>query len=424
MNKLTKLIKHTLFYGLTHGIEALVPFLFLIILTRYLSSEEYGIWTLFTSLYAFVMPFIGLKFDDAVKIHFPDLKGNHLARFVCSAVFLTTILSLAALLIILIAPEFFAKITLFPQHWLWSIIVVAFLYSVHNIVRAIYQFKEDRKALIVTLILQVIITLVVSLSFLISGAGYSAAILGTAAGLAGSLLLSIVIFKPDLPLHFLPHIDKAHISTLAKFGLIYFPAALGAVIIPLTDRLFIAHMVSLEDTGFYSIATLFGSVLNMIVTGAFIFAWLPWMFKLLSNHDQHGRKIVMIGTVIFYVGLPIIGFILIAVSLFVAPYLMNATFLQATQYIYWLVIAAVVQGYFTHNLGYLMFVKKTGYISLCTIIVIMLNIIFNYLFVKEFGTVGIAYATIVAYTVAAFVSGVIILILRKRKLFRATMTND
>ncbi|MEZ5692066.1 MAG: oligosaccharide flippase family protein [Rickettsiales bacterium] len=406
MDKIKKLLKYTIIYGILNGIEALVPFLFLIILSRFLTTEEYGVWSLFAGLYAVVIPLIGGKLDDAVRMHFNELTNNNLNRFISTALYLITFLSLLLLFIVTNFSSFFSSITKFPERWLWTIIMVAFLYAVSNILRSIYQFKERSGQLATMVVIRVAITLAVTSAFVIAGARYTAAIFGTATGLAGSILISTILFRIYLDINVFSKLDRKFLFLLLRFFIIYLPTAMGAVLIPLTDRLFIAHIEGLSETSFYSIANHFGAIIGLLVSGSFLFAWLPWIFNLLRKNDKESIKTAHIATLLFYIGLPLIGLIIWQVSIFIAPYLMSENFLKASDYIFWLIIAAVIQGYFTYNQGFLHFAKKTNIMSLCSAVAIISNIIFDYIFIIKYGTVGIAYATIVAYGCAAIVSGI------------------
>ena len=407
MEKLRTLMRHTIIYGVLHGLEAVVPFLFLVLLTQYLSPSEFGVWSLFASLYAATIPLIGGRLDDAVRMHFGDLGPRRLSRFISSAILLTTFLAILLLLGVISFPAFFAHITQFPERWLWMIIVVAHAYAIFGLLRSIYQFKAQTTPLAITLLLQVSLTLIITAAFLAVGARYTAAIFGTAGGLVGSILISITLFKPSLGIDFAAKVDRQFLRLLLRFFVIYLPAALGPVLIPLTDRLFIGHIEGLNEVGFYSIANYFGAALSTIVAGAFLFAWLPWVFKLLSQNDTKSRHIAYKATVLFYIGLPVIGLIVWQLSLLIAPYLMTDQFIKATDYILWLVLAAVAQGYFFHNQGFLHHAKRTQAMSTCTIVAIVLNIVFDYVLIKQYGTIGIAYATVLAYGGAALLNGLL-----------------
>ena len=296
MQKLKNLFRQTILYSILHGIEALVPFLFVMLLTRYMTPEEYGIWSLFASLYAFTMPWIGARLDDAVRMHFSDLNRAHLSKFVSTSLFVTTFLALFAGIVVTTFSESFAQITKFPERWLWTIILVAYLYSIFNILRSVYQFQEQLKPLAVALVMQVVMTLVITAIFLEMGSRYVAAIFGTAAGAAAIIAFSIAVLKPFLDINIFTKLDRKFLLLLLKFFVLYLPAALGPVIVIVTDRLFIAHMEGISETGFYAIASMFGSVVTTIIAGGFLFAWLPWVFRRLKQGDTESRHTAFIST--------------------------------------------------------------------------------------------------------------------------------
>ena len=70
------------------------------------------------------------------------------------------------------------------------------------------------------------------------------------------------------------------------------PHVVGGIIITLSDRFFIESMVSLEMVGIYSVGYMFGMVVILFTT-AFLKAWSPWFYKMLSNANYQNKiKIV------------------------------------------------------------------------------------------------------------------------------------
>ena len=147
----------SIFYAFANGIEALVPFLLAPILTRMLDPTGYGIWVLFITYATFLRPIVGLTTQDAIRMRFYDFDQEKLDRFTHTALFVMMVLAVFVSIVTLMFGPALAAATKFPEAWLVSIVVAAFLYEVFYTVLALQQFHNRRKAFLGT---QVILSLI------------------------------------------------------------------------------------------------------------------------------------------------------------------------------------------------------------------------------------------------------------------------
>jgi len=315
-------------------------------------------------------------------------------------------------LVVYLLPDEFLAYTKFPKLWMWSIFVAAFMYSIYYFTRAIMQFEGDRKKFIILQSTQTVITLVLSIILVMNDYGWQGCIIAKIIGLSITAYFGTMLIGGRKVVR-LRHVSKDYMSELIIFGIKYLPSGLVAVIVVLTDRLFIANMLDVGSTAIYTIGGMFSMAL-VIAINAFMFAWLPWLFRKLSGNEDHELRDILVASGLYFVCLPIVAFILYMVSIFVAPYLLGEDFHEAIKYIPWLVFAVVFQGYLQHNTTYILFKKRTGLISLCTVIVIILNFVFNYLLIPEYKLLGAAWATIFSYLVSIAISFIIIAFLYRK----------
>jgi len=404
-----KLVKDIIFYGFANGIEALTPLLLAPILTRYLSVHDYGTWAIYLSLLSFLTPVVGLTLHDSLRMRYFDLCNTKLARYVSSSLLVTGLVTVFVTLIVYMLPNEILAYTKFPQLWMWSIFLAAFMYSIYYFTRAIMQFGNDRKKFIILQSTQTVITLVLSIILVMNDYGWQGCIIAKIIGLSVTAFLGTILIGGRKVVR-IRHVSKDYMSELIIFGIKYLPSGLVAVIVVLTDRLFIANMLGVEFTAIYTIGGMFSFGL-VIAINAFMFAWLPWLFRKLSGNEEHELRDILLASILYFICLPIAAFVLYMVSIFVAPYLLGDNFHKAIEYIPWLVFAVVFQGYLQHNTGYMLFKKRTALISLCTLIVIALNFVFNYILIPEYQLLGAAWATIFSYLVSIVISFVIIAVL-------------
>ena len=57
--------------------------------------------------------------------------------------------------------------------------------------------------------------------------------------------------------------------------------------------------------------------------------------------------------------------------------------------------------------GYLFYLKKTGYIAGLTVVTAVVNIVLNYFLIGSLGAIGAAYATCISFSVQALLAWVI-----------------
>ena len=194
--------------------------------------------------------------------------------------------------------------------------------------------------------------------------------------------------------------NKDKIKDILNISLPLIPHVLGAVVIAMSDRLFIEQMISIEAVGIYSVGYMFGMIV-MIFTDAFIKAWSPWFYKTLVNPSDNKKEKIVKYTYIYIVGIFILAILISIIGEFILPYVVDTRFYAASEFILWISIGYAVQGVYKIFFPYLVHINKTSFLAFSTITAATLNLIFNYILIKEFGTIGAAYATILAFSVSA-----------------------
>ena len=401
--KMAGLLGSSLVYAFAQGIEGFVPLLLLPLLTRFLTPTEYGIWVLFVSAFSFMRPLIGLTLQDAVRMRFHELDAHTLSKFVVTSLVISTVLLALTLTVGSIFSPQLAAFAKFPEQWLWSIAVAAYLHGFFYTCLALLQFRGERKRFAAAQLLQTALTLVFSVALVLTGWAWQGVIMARISGLLIAVCIIAKYMLRDISFEIAPNVSRAYTKELLWFGLRYLPAGLSVVIIPLTHRLLIAHMVSVEEASLFAIGAQFGMALLVIVAG-FIFAWQPWLFKRLATRGAQDRKEITRVSLIFYISLPLLALAISGVATLLAPLLIGERFLLSTSYIFWMTIAAVFEGYYRHNQAFIHFTKRVELMSIASLIALALNAILGYMLIGRYGGIGAAWATALAYAVAALVS--------------------
>lgn len=388
------LLKSTGVYSVTGLLNGLIPFLLLPVLTEYLSKSDFGIVTMFTTLAGFVTPFVGLNLEGAIARTYYN-KTFNIAQYIANCFFLL-ILSISIVVIIFLffideisilsgvpklytylvpiycALQFFITIRL----TLWQVHVKPMKYGMFQILNSILNFSLSI-FLIITLKLNWegrIIAMIVSVFVL-------------------SLFSLYTLFKSKLVIF---KIEISYIKDAFKYGIGLIPHAIGAYLIFMTNRFFLTKMVSIDETGLYSVANQIIGLISYF-TLAFNNAFVPWLYeKLSSNSDSANRKIVKL-TYFYFIFLVLSGFFLYLILPLGFKYFINIRFVGALIYSPWIIGGFIFQGMYFMVTNYISFVGKTYYQALVTICVGLLNIPLNYIMIKEYGAIGAAISFAIIY---------------------------
>lgn len=392
---LRRLYTSSLIYALANSIEAFAPFILAVILTRKLSPEEYGIWVLFIALFTFLRPITSLSVQDALKMHYFELERNSLSEFILSSFFLTSIITLLLSSIVLLGKDQLSIWLNFPDSWMISIVLTAYLYSLFYFLLTFNQFENNKKRFILLHVLQSSVGIGLAITLVLFEWGWQGAILGKLSGLLTAFFLGAWWLVRDLKFNINTRVVQK-IKELIKFGLHYLPTGLSIVIIPLTDRMIITNILGLHVNGLYGVAALFGSAFFIVING-FLYAWIPWLFQRLIRQEEQDKAEIRLVSISFFLVLPIAAQGFYFFSILVAPFVIGNSFYDAFALISWVLSAFVMQGYFLHNQAFLLFKKKAIMMSICSFFCIILNFILSYLWALSYGVKGVIIATAVSY---------------------------
>lgn len=390
-------------YTLAVGIEALVPFALLPILTRMLTPSDYGVWIIFVALYSFIRPLVTLNLQDAIRSHFLQLSESGVHGLVVGALLLSTGMTVVLGVLFTLFSAELATLTHFPEQWLWAAPVTAYAYGIFYLFLAVFQFRGDVSNFIRFQLLQAGLGLLLVVFFLYFGFDWRGAVLGRIAGVTITAILAWPVIAKTFGLAI--NSDIAW-RKLLSFGLKYLPVGVGVVVVPLTNRLFVAHYAGIEQAGFLGIASLFGSALGLVTTG-YLFAWQPRLFRALQADSSNAeRSEVKAFFVFFSLLFPAVGAILIVASQIALPLLVPSTYLAAIPLIGISIWGGVAQAYFEQSQTVLLGERREGEMSLVYLLVMSLNVLLNIYWVESQGCQGALQATCVSFLVGAAVSSI------------------
>lgn len=385
-------------YTLTQILNASIPFLLLPIVTRYLSPEEYGIYSMFKIVAGLVFSFIGLGLNGAITTLYFERKKPALAQYIFNSFLLVTLSSISIFSIFYIFPVFFEGVSGIPIEWLWTVIIASYGKVIFQATLTIWQVEREPFKYGAFQISQSILNFVLSLVLMIGlSLNWKGIIIAEtfAFMLFGVVGLLYLKKKNWLSLKF----DKSDIKHALNFGLPIIPHVIGMYIITASDRFLITNMVGVAETGMYAVGYQIAMVI-MVLQDSFNKAWVPWLFEKL-NKNSHVLKIKIVKfTYVYHVVITIVALLLWVSSPMIMQIFIGPEYKEAEKFILWLALGYAFNGMYKMVTNYIFYVSKTYYLAIVTAVTAVINIVLGYALIKINGSIGAAQATAISYFIS------------------------
>jgi len=382
-------------YTVTTIINTAIPFLLMPVLTRYMSPSDYGIVAMFGVLLSFVFPFTGLSIHGAVQRQYYESEQVHLPTYITNCLLILLVSSASTSILFFVLSEPISKLSSFPESWLWTVIIVSIAGFINSIVLVLWQVKIKPYAIGKYQIAQTLLNVGLSLWFVVglgmAWRGRIEAQLFTAVTFA---IIGLVILKKDGWLKF--NINKNYIRNALCFGVPLVPHALGQVIMTMTDRFFITSMVGLNATGLYSVGYSFGMIIGFIES-SFNQAYVPWLFERLKRNDDNTKRNIVKLTYAYFFFIILLALALSLVAPWFLSFFVGKKFVGAYIFVFWIALGYAFSGMYKMVANYIFFAEKTHILAWVTLFCAALNVVFNYFFIKQNGSVGAAQAACLTF---------------------------
>lgn len=394
--KNSKLLKSSIIYIATDAVNKAIPFLILPIITKYLTPSEFGVVSNFIILFTILTTIVGVNVDGAISSNFFQMPKHRLRSFIGNALILILFSFIICFLIIIILNNQIYSFSKIPLKYMLLATITAYFQVVTMINLALWRLEEEPLKFGFYQISQTILNVSISLILIII---FNKSWQGRADGYIYSIslfgLISIFILNKRNYLSKIK-LKKAFITKLLRFGLPLIPHTIGIWIRTSADRFILTNQIGESAAGIYSTGAQFGILLSFL-TIAFNNAYIPYLYKNLSNKNIENtyiidRKLVKLtyGTIAIYFILSIVTIIL---SIFFIGYLLPPSYSDSKDLIIWIVFTQFFQGCYFLMGNYIFYAQKTKYLASITLIVSILHFIMCWFFVEIFGMIGAAYAS-------------------------------
>jgi O-antigen/teichoic acid export membrane protein len=385
------LLSGALIYGASNILNALIPFLLLPVLTRYLSPAEYGRIAIFQTLVIGLGAFVGLSVAAAASRKYLDLRLDQqaLARYIAACVHI-----LVASGLIVAGVAWWLKSPL--SDWLglegvW--IACAILLSACNclITLRLGQWQIRQRPLPYGL-LQVSFALLNALGslFLVVAMKWGAE--GRiAAQVAAALVFSVLavaLLRRDGLLRLFCW-NPQYVKEALSFGVPLIPHIAGAIVLSTVDRFFVQSTLGLAELGIYMVAIQLASGLGLLFD-AVNNAYAPWLFDRLGRQSAGEARQIVCNTYIWFAVILVLAAALFLLGPPIVVLVAGQQYARAGELMGWLGLGQVFGGMYLMVANYVFYAKSTWLLSVATLSSGAVNIGLLMFLIDQFGLAGAA----------------------------------
>lgn len=385
-------VKASIWFTICNVVQKGIALISTPIFTRIMTTQQYGVYTIYQSWYQVLTIFATLNLSAGVfnngLTKYPDKKN----RFVSSLQGLSTTVTFLLFLIYIVYPRFwndilglstlfvvamFAQLLLEPAYLFWS---------------AEQRYRYSYKNLIFT-------TMIIAIGSPLIGI---ISVMSTTYK-AEARVLSFVLVQVVLGLYFYVRafirgkcfFDSFFWRYALTFNIPLIPHYLSMTILNQSDRIMIDKMVGTSEAAIYGIAYTLAMMMT-IITGAINSSFIPYTYQ--NIKEKHFKEIGKNAN--FILLLVAMGCVM---AMAFGPELIK---LFATEEYYnaiWVMppVAASVFFMFLYPLfaNVEFYYEKTKFVMIASCSGALLNIVLNYIFIRKYGYYAAGYTTLVCYIV-------------------------
>lgn len=390
----SSLIKSAGIYTITNIINALIPFLLLPILTRHMTPEDYGIVSMFTVLISFVAPFTGMSINGAIARAYYD-ENIDIKQYITNSIYILLGSTFLVSIVFVVFSGMISKVSLFPERFLWIIIVYSFAQFMVRIIMTVWQVQVKPVKYGIYQIAQTMLNALLSIFLVVtlSMSWYGRVFGQTISYVVFSIIALVILIRNGWIFN---KFSKKYVVHALNFGIPIIPHAIGGVIMTMTDRVFITNMVGVDATGIYAVGYQIGMIISLL-TESFNKAYVPWLFEQLKKNISKKMRMITKLTYIYFV---VVLFLAISLG-YISPWFLNKfvgkEFTSSSVFVIWVALGYSFKGMYLMVTNYIFYAEKTSILAWVTFASAILNVILNYFFIKKFGAIGAAQATTIIY---------------------------
>ena len=398
------IFKRTLVYTFSGSFNALIAFLLLPVLTKYLSPYDYGVVETFGAVTACLTGVVIIGGNTLLSKQYFKLGGPEREEYVGNI--LGMILSGSLLLFVFFLlfsffTDFFSNLIKISNALILLAIAVSFSNAIIALVLTLFQIEKKTINYAVLANLRTVADIAVSLFLIVVvGLKWQGRITGIACGSLLFLGVALLVFQSN---NIKVAFPRRYGKEILLLGVPLIIAHMTGWVNEMIDKLMISNLIGVESTGIYSVGYRFGMVIMMVGT-AFSRAWLPFFFENIKEHKHAADLKIVKATYIYIVGLVVVSLCFGLLGKHLLYFMVDKEFYAAGQFIFLVAMAYCFDGIWKMFTGYLIYREKTKIYSFIVLFSAIVNVVLNYILLQKIGLIGAAWATFVSFGVGAILT--------------------
>ncbi|RCW86933.1 O-antigen/teichoic acid export membrane protein [Halanaerobium sp. DL-01] len=383
--------------------------LFLPILTRLLTPEQYGVVELLRPIKHIltVVLVFGLYVPQSRDFNFLKNDEKELGSYLFS---LNIFLIITGFIFYLILNSDFAL-----KYWdkifdlskvgianLRIAILLGVLSSLNLMANRYFQIKKIYKRVAISSVISFILNVIVSyilIKFFLQGV-YGRII--------GILVGTLFVFGYQYTQYMSDFKIKFNFSYLKNSLLLGSPMILTGVmgnIINYSDRLVLGKFIDLEIVGIYSLAYTGGMVLTVFIN-SYINSWTPNFYELIKeDKDNINLRTNLENFIAILIIISLIGQLF---SKEIIYYILPNSYLDTVNFLPYIISAMIIQGFYHYLVLFLHYYKDSRYTPMTTFLTGVINLSINIIFIPIYGPMVAVWSTIIAFVINVLIYFLII----------------
>jgi O-antigen/teichoic acid export membrane protein len=394
------MLKGTSLYMIAMVSPSILSLILVPVVTRRLSTAEYGVLDLLQQVGVVVSVLLGLNFSSALGYFYFE-PGAVKSRVVGTTLIGAVLMGIFAASVGWIASNWLVRVVFHSPDYIVYLrltfvgLPLAFLLEAG----LAWLRTEDRAALFTGAVLLRLVLILTGTLVLMLGFGLRiGGVLG--ANIAAASLIALVVAAVGFSIHKVSF-DSALFRRIWRFSFPMSISALGLFVIHFADRFILARFRTFDDLGVYALAYKFGMLLSPIQT-AFEAYWGSQIYHILRRPDAisvFARTFTYLVLLMSACGLGVLVAAKPALRIMTAPAYLRAAGL----------IPIIVLAYYLRALGDFFRIVFLGrglpsHDAACNWIAASLGVGAYFLLIPPFGATGAAVATLITFVLAGVIS--------------------
>ncbi len=372
------------------------------IFTNLLTTEDYGVITIYSTWSAIFSIVIGLGINGAIGSAKANLDKADYEEYLSSTLFLSTVSFFIIGSISLIFRNGLEEVLGLSIPIIIVLLFESYFAFVISFGTSVFTFERNHRAYLASSAITTIINIILSIVLILSlnsdkyiGRIYGGAIATVSVG----VILYIQIIRRGKKL-----VSLKHWKLCLPIALPLIFHNLSHLVLNQADKLMLQKVTTDAVVGIYGFTYTIGALINTIQL-AVNSAWVPWYYECLNSGNKKEMKrvsgiyisVFTALTIMFILGVPEI------IKLF-------------SPQEYWSGISLlpiIIIGYYfvflyTFPANYQFYIKQTKFIAIGTIMAAIINVLINYIYIQKYGMYAAAFSTLCAYVVLFFMHFILV----------------